>query len=113
MDDPELLRYPVAYLSEPATGSRRTRGRGLRTWLAKGGFLIVDDFTAQPVAQLRALDAQGAARTRSIVPLDVSHPIFDSFFRITTLDGMTHPDNRDAARPSTTGSSRTTTRRSG
>jgi hypothetical protein len=26
-----------------------------------------------------------------IVTLDRSHPIFDGFFRITTLDGMWHP----------------------
>ena len=31
-----------------------------------------------------------------IVPLDVSHPIFNSFFKIQTLEGMTHPDDATA-----------------
>jgi hypothetical protein len=45
MDDPELGRYPVAYLSEPgAWFPDDSQAAGLRTWLAKGGFLIVDDF---------------------------------------------------------------------
>jgi len=31
-----------------------------------------------------------------IVPLDVTHPIFNSFFKIETLKGMHHPDRDDA-----------------
>ena len=31
-----------------------------------------------------------------IVRLDVSHPIFDSFFHIRTLEGMSHPGNAGA-----------------
>jgi hypothetical protein len=31
-----------------------------------------------------------------IVPLDVTHPIFNSFFRIATLDGMNHPQDAGA-----------------
>jgi hypothetical protein len=31
-----------------------------------------------------------------IVPLDVSNPIFNSFFKIATLSGMAHPDNSEA-----------------
>jgi hypothetical protein len=44
-DDPALLRYPIAYLSEPGgwyLDDRETEG--LRNYLAKGGFLWVDDF---------------------------------------------------------------------
>ena len=44
-DDPELLKYPVSYLSEPGYWiPSEAEIQGLRTYLAKGGFLIVDDF---------------------------------------------------------------------
>src|SRR4051812_26698388 len=45
MDDPQLFRYPIAYLSEPGYWHpSESEATGLRRWLAKGGFLIVDDF---------------------------------------------------------------------
>ena len=45
MDDPELLHFPVAYLSEPGYWyPTPTEAEGLRTYLQKGGFLWVDDF---------------------------------------------------------------------
>jgi hypothetical protein len=92
-DDPELLKYPVAYLSEPGYWlPSRSEAEGLRRYLAKGGFLIVDDFMRDEWYNfeeqiLRCLP--GA----QIVRLDVSHPIFDSFFRIESLD-MKYPHNR-------------------
>ena len=45
MDDPDLLKFPIAYLSEPGYWyPTDSEAEGLRTYLAKGGFLIVDDF---------------------------------------------------------------------
>ena len=45
MDDPELLKYPIAYLSEPGFWfPSDEEAAGLRRYLEKGGFLIVDDF---------------------------------------------------------------------
>ena len=45
MDDPELMKYPVAYLSEPGGWQPNDKEvAGLSTWFQKGGFLIVDDF---------------------------------------------------------------------
>jgi hypothetical protein len=39
LDDPELLKYPVAYLSEPGYWHpSESEVLGLRTYLAKGGF---------------------------------------------------------------------------
>jgi len=89
-DDPELLKYPIAYLSEPGYWIPSEReAAGLRTYLAKGGFLIVDDFRQNEwynfETQLRR--ALPEARIRR---LDISHPIFDAFFRITSLD-MSYP----------------------
>jgi hypothetical protein len=45
LDDPEFFRYPLAYLSEPGYWlPSPTEADGLRKYLQKGGFLIVDDF---------------------------------------------------------------------
>jgi hypothetical protein len=96
MDDPELFRYPIAYLSEPGYWHPSpSEAAGLRLWLAKGGFLIVDDFYFGEWDNFER-------SMRMVLPnarferLTVAHPIFDCFFHITTLDGMTHPDNRGA-----------------
>lgn len=45
MDDPELMKFPIAYLSEPGYWfPTESEVVGLRTYIEKGGFLIVDDF---------------------------------------------------------------------
>ncbi|MES2177878.1 MAG: DUF4159 domain-containing protein [Gemmatimonadota bacterium] len=96
MDDPELSRYPIAYLSEPGYWyPSPTEARGLRTWLKKGGFLVVDDFLLNQWAQFEYAMKQVLPDAK-IVPLTIKHPIFDAFFRITTLSGMHHPDNSRA-----------------
>jgi hypothetical protein len=93
LDDPELLRYPVAYLSEPGYWIPSEREvEGLRTYLAKGGFLIVDDFMLSEwhnfEEQMRRVLPQGR-----IEQLGPSHPIFDAFYRVESLD-MTYPHNQ-------------------
>lgn len=93
LDDPELLKYPVAYLSEPGYWRMsESEMAGLRTYLAKGGFLIVDDFMRSEWYNFeeQILTALPGAE---LVKLDVSHPVFDSFFRIESLD-MKYPHNR-------------------
>ena len=91
-DDPELLKYPIAYLSEPGYWlPSESEAAGLRNYLAKGGFLIVDDFM---LGEWRNFETQ-IRRTlpmARIVRLDVSHPVFNSFFRIKSLD-MVYPHN--------------------
>lgn len=96
MDDPALTRYPIAYLSEPGYWLPSEReAKGLREWLNKGGFLIVDDFYFGQWVNFERSMKMVLPNAR-MVKLDVSHPIFNSFFHIKTLDGMTHPDNRNA-----------------
>jgi len=94
MDDPELGRYPVAYLSEPGWWRPDdSQAAGLRTWIAKGGFLIVDDFYGPYQWQNFEQSMKKVLPNGRIIPLDVTHPIFDSFFKIQSLDGMSHPDD--------------------
>ncbi|MCG8468720.1 MAG: DUF4159 domain-containing protein, partial [Gemmatimonadetes bacterium] len=93
MDDPELFKYPVAYLSEPGFW-RMTEAEteNLRNYLLKGGFLILDD-NAGPrdwynLEQQFHLLLPGYR----LVELDASHPVFDSFFHLEDENiQMPHP----------------------
>ncbi|HUQ79665.1 MAG TPA: DUF4159 domain-containing protein [Gemmatimonadaceae bacterium] len=90
-DDPALARYPVAYLSEPGYWEMNdAEAAGLRNYILKGGFLIVDDFMGREWYNFeeKMLRVLPGAR---IVPMDISHPIFDSFFHLKTLE-MTYPN---------------------
>lgn len=85
-DDPEMFRFPVIYLVEPGYWHmNEAQVAALRAYLLKGGFLIVDDFPYwgwdQFEAQMRAVFPD-----LSWTDLDVTHPIFHSFFDIATLD---------------------------
>jgi hypothetical protein len=99
MDDPGLNKYAIAYLSEPGFWiPSQSEAKGLREWIQRGGFLIVDDFYGYQwdnfERSMKMVMPQGR-----IVELTVKHPIFNSFFHIETLEGMSHPDNqRYAAR---------------
>jgi hypothetical protein len=90
LDDPELLRYPIAYLSEPGYWvPSDSEVVGLRRYLAKGGFLIVDDFRLNEWYNFEQQIRRVLPAAR-IEKLQVSHPIFRTFFALTTLD-MTYP----------------------
>jgi hypothetical protein len=97
LDDPALAHYPVAYLTEPGYWyPTDEEAAALRRWIAKGGFLIVDDFYFDRQWNVFEAGMKKVMPTARIVPMTVEHPIFNSFFRITTLEGMTHPATRDA-----------------
>ena len=86
LDDPELFKYPVAYLSEPGGWFPTDREvLGLRNYLLKGGFLIVDDFDGGRMDQDWTNFVQQIKRalpSHRIVHLDNTHPIFDAFFKV-------------------------------
>jgi Domain of unknown function (DUF4159) len=109
LDDPDLFKYPVAYVIEVDWWAMTdSEAAALRTYLQKGGFLIVDDFkprrwgrsSVSSEASLRpqygndfgsgwpVFEAQmkRVLPTGRFVDLDASHPIFHSFFEINRLD---------------------------
>lgn len=93
LDDTELSKHAVAYLTEPGYWMPNEReADGLRKWLYKGGFLIVDDFYGEQwnVFEQSMREVLPEAR---LFPMDVSHPVFQTFFHIGTLVGMTHPSS--------------------
>ncbi len=86
-DDPELMKYPVAYLTEPGCWyPDPAEVEGLRTYLAKGGFLVVDDFHFDNEWYVFESAIHTVLPGVDIVRLDVSHPIFNTFFSIKTLE---------------------------
>jgi hypothetical protein len=90
LDDPELFKYPVAYMAEPGFWRPTdSEVESLRKWLAKGGFLIFDDFAGQHFLNFESQMRRVLPQAR-LVPLTVAHPVFDSFYRIKSLD-YNHP----------------------
>lgn len=87
LDDPDLFRHPLAYLSEPGYWfPTPSEAEGLRQYLTKGGFLIVDDFHfANEWAVFEAAMRRVLPEAR-IERLDASHPIYNTFFAIQSLD---------------------------
>jgi hypothetical protein len=86
-DDAELLRYPVAYLSEPGNWyPNDVEVAGLRHYLDKGGFLIVDDFHFENEWAVFEKAIRRVLPGGQIRRLDLSHPIFNTFFQIKSLE---------------------------
>jgi len=91
--DPELFKFPVAYLIEPGYWyMSESDVTNLRAYLLKGGFMIVDDF---PFRTQGRIDTWGnfEEQMSRVFPdakwielTDASHPIFHSFFEVNSLD---------------------------
>ena len=83
LDDPELFRYPMAYIVEPGfwnpTDEEVAR---LGEYLQKGGFLIVDDFRGPRELAVLEFHLQRALPDLHMMPVPETDEIFDSFFRI-------------------------------
>jgi hypothetical protein len=98
-DDPEIFKYPVAYLSEPGFWTLSDReAANLRNYLLKGGFLIVDDFEGAHWINFEAM-MRRVLPDAVFVELDPSYPIFHSFFDIDSLEYLTHGNYRSARAP--------------
>ena len=85
--DPELFKFPVAYLVEPGYWSMSESDvTTLRAYLQKGGFLIVDDFPYRAWGNFDVQMSRVFPEGRWIEFQDTSHPIFHSFFEINSFD---------------------------
>ena len=92
LDDPELGRYPIAYIIEVGWWTLTDReAAALRAYIQKGGFVIVDDFKTlgwrgngtggwEPFAANMTRVLPGV----QFFPMEMSHPIFHAFFEIKT-----------------------------
>lgn len=85
-DDPELMKFPFAYICEPGYWlPTEPEVQGMRNYLLKGGFLLFDDFDGSHWYNFET-QMKRVLPEAQIIRLDVNHPIFDSFYRITTLE---------------------------
>ena len=89
--DPDLHNYPIAYMSEPGYWSMdEDEVKGLRAYLAKGGFMIFDDFRARDWDNLQD-QMRLAFPTGQWIELDPSQPVWHSFFEINDPHSMVPP----------------------
>ena len=87
MDDPELLRFPVAYLSAPGYWHPSDQEvQRLREYILKGGFLIIDDFHFENEWAVFEQAMKRVLPDGRIERLDISHPVFNTFFHIKSLE---------------------------
>ena len=98
IDSRDLFKYPFAYLCEPGYLELNAKDViNLREYLDRGGFLLVDDFrTADFSMQARGGPVDDIANLRKqmkkiypdrdFVRLDLSDPVFSSFYKIKSLD---------------------------
>jgi hypothetical protein len=103
LDDPELFKYPIAYIIEVGWWTLSDReAAALRTYIDKGGFVIVDDFKTP------SFNGGGGwelfeSNMRRVVPgarfyeMQATHQIFHSFFEINSLGDF--PQAYNAGQP--------------
>jgi hypothetical protein len=92
LDDPDLLKYPIAFMWEPGFWNLTDReAESFRAYLLKGGFAIFEDFDGR--AQWNQFEAQmrRVLPDHRLVKLDKTHRIFNSFFAIKDIDAIVHP----------------------
>jgi hypothetical protein len=103
LTDPSIFEYPILYLIEPSWWKLTdAEAANLRAFMAKGGFVIVDDFKLPGSMGGRGWD-QFAENMERVLPeaqfvdMQVSDPIFHVFFDIWDLDIV--PQAYNAGRP--------------
>ena len=91
LDDPRIFQNPVIYMSEPGFWTTDEKeATNLRNYLLKGGFIIFDDFDGDPEWRNLVTQMKAVLPDHDFIRLDVSHPIFQSFFSLKTLN-IPHP----------------------
>jgi hypothetical protein len=81
--DPELLRYPFLYAVEVGYMSlTEPEVLGLRDYLQRGGFLVVDDFWGSREWANFEHEIKRVLPGHPIVEIPLDHPIFHAFYDI-------------------------------
>jgi len=96
LDDPDLPRYPIAYMCEPGRWYMTDEEAAkFRAYLLKGGFVLFDDYRGSDWVnfeqQMRRVLPEG-----QWIDLDISNPVYHVFFEIKTLDVPQYYDRGSA-----------------
>jgi hypothetical protein len=97
LDDPEIFKYPIIYLCEPGYWTvNDSEAKNFRAYLQKGGMVIFDDFRYEhwPYFEQAMKTVLPDAK---IVDLDITNPLFHSFFDVPSFDVMVNM--YDAGKP--------------
>jgi hypothetical protein len=98
IDSPDLFKYPFAYLCEPGFIELHPKDVvNLRKYLDRGGFLVVDDFRTSAFSHYKGgapeddianfrFQMKKVYPDRDFVRLDLSDPVFRTFYKIDSLD---------------------------
>ena len=85
LEDPEIFRHPILYMSEPGFWSITEEGAAnLRQHLLKGGLIIFDDFEADQWYNF-AEQLRRAMPEYELIEIDGTHAVFQSFFRVDDI----------------------------
>jgi hypothetical protein len=94
LESDEIFKYPFMYLSEPGFLALNDKEiKNLGEYIRRGGFIMADDFRQagylaggpDEIEVLRRY-LKLAVPERELVRLDLSHPIFHSFYDVDTLN---------------------------
>jgi hypothetical protein len=86
-DDPDIFKYPFVYLCEVGFMELNEKQlAGLREYCLRGGFVMVDDFRGDYQLYVLKNNLQKAFPEYGMRRLDATHPIFNCFFSIKSLD---------------------------
>jgi hypothetical protein len=92
LDDPELFKYPIAFMWEPGFWNLTdSEAVSFRAYLLKGGFAVFEDFDGAQQWSVFEAQMRRVLPDARLVKLDKSHRIFDSFFKIKDIDAIVHP----------------------
>ena len=84
--DPELMKYPIAYFSEPGYWQPTDEDvKNIHDYLLKGGFMIIDDFRQQHWFNLQD-QMKRVLPDAQWLPVQPGSAVWDSFFRIDEND---------------------------
>jgi hypothetical protein len=90
LEDPEIFRNPILYIWEPGFWRISDEAAAnLRAYMLKGGLVIFDDFEANQWINFEQ-QFRRAMPEAEFVPLDLSHPVYHSFFDMESLT-LPHP----------------------
>lgn len=90
LEDPAIFQNPILYIWEPGYWRISDEAaRNLRDYMLKGGFVIFDDFEADQWINFEA-QFRVAMPEAAFIPIDLSHPIYHSFFDMSTIH-LPHP----------------------
>ena len=87
LDDPDIVRYPLLYFSEPGTWRCTPEEEAnFREYLDRGGFAIFDDFDGRRQWNNFYSCMRRVVPERELELLTIDDPIFHCFYDIETLD---------------------------